>query len=327
MRRRAKVLLAVLAVAVAAAGFTYARFAAAVSEAERRITGGSEVIRTRFGNMEFAAAGSGPPLLMIHGTGGGFDQGLTFSEGLLAHGRRVIAPSRFGYLRSDFPADPSSERQADAFVELLDHLGIDRIAVAGGSAGARPAIQFALRHPDRTSALILLVPAANLRGSDPVEMSALQKFTVRRMTTSNFLFWAARGLARDQMVGTLLATDPALVEQAAPAEQRRVRRILDEIMPVARRSRGMLNDAELAGNPARVDLTRIRVPTLVASAEDDRFGTARTARDIAAAVPGARLVMFPDGGHVWVGHDADLWAAVARFLGEVERRSPVAAVD
>jgi len=47
----------------------------------------------------------------------------------------------------------------------------------------------------------------------------------------------------------------------------------------------MLNDAKLAGNPARVDFGSIKVPTLIISTADDRFGTAATARDIAAAVP------------------------------------------
>ncbi len=285
-----------------------------MQEQSRRLSGRSEVVATSFGRLEYATRGQGPPFLMIHGTGGGFDQGLTFAEGL--SGFRVIAPSRFGYLRSDFPADPSPERQADALAELLDRLRIDKAVVAGGSAGVLSAVQFALRHPERTSALVLIVPAANVRDRDPVEMSATAEFLVRQLTTSDFLFWSAAKISRDRMTGTLLATDPELVEQASPAEQRRVERILDEIMPVSRRWRGMLNDAELAGNPARVDFSKVTVPTLVISAEDDRFGTAATARVIAAAVPGARLVLFREGGHVWVGHDRELWQAVAEFVGD-----------
>jgi 2-hydroxy-6-oxonona-2,4-dienedioate hydrolase len=286
-----------------------------IHEAELRISGRSFVIQTASGRLEYAVSGRGPAVLMIHGTGGGFDQGLTFTEGLVRRGYRVIAPSRFGYLRSDYPEDPSSERQADALVELLDQLGVQKIAVAGGSAGALSAAQFALRHPERCAALILVVPAANVRGSDPVAMSPVQEFLVRQMTSSDFLFWTGLKMRHADMVGTLLATDPAVVARGSPAEQLRVNRILREILPISARTRGMLNDARLAGHPARMDFRNIRAPTLVISVEDDRFGTAATARDIAAAVPHSRLVIYPTGGHVWVGHDEEVWSEVARFLG------------
>ena len=150
-------LLLAAALLVAAGGAVAAAYERDLRSDERRLTGRSHVIQTSFGSLEYATAGQGPPLLMIHGTGGGFDQGLTFTEGLLPYRYTVVAPSRFGYLGSDFPSDPSSERQADALVELLDHLGIKKLPVAGGSAGALSAVQFALRHPDRTSALILIV--------------------------------------------------------------------------------------------------------------------------------------------------------------------------
>jgi pimeloyl-ACP methyl ester carboxylesterase len=198
--------------------------------------------------------------------------------------------------------------------ELLDYLNIRKAAVGGGSAGALSAVQFALRYPERTSALVLIVPAANVRDRDPVEMSAVQKWLVRRLTTSDFLFWAASKAARKQMIRTLLATDPVLVERSGPSEQRRVKRILDNIMPVSRRWRGILNDAEFAGRPARVDFSKITVPMLVVSADDDLFGTAATARDIAAAAPHAQLVIYPTGGHVLVGHEGRAWPTVAEFL-------------
>lgn len=299
-RRGARALLLLVGLAAVAMAFAAQAYSADLRDAERRLAGRSELVRTRYGQMEYAVAGKGAPILMVHGTGGGFDQGLTFTESLLPHGFKVIAPSRFGYLRSDFPANPSAERQADAFVDLLDRLGIQRVTVAGGSAGALSAAQFALRHPDRCAALILIVPAANVKGRDPVEMSPVQREAVRRLTTSNLLFWTLSHLARDQMVQTLLATEPDLVRRASAREQARAYRSLDEIMPVERRSKGMLNDARLAGSPAPMAFSGIRVPTLIVSAEDDRFGTAVTARDLAAAIPWARLHIFPDGGHIWV---------------------------
>jgi 2-hydroxy-6-oxonona-2,4-dienedioate hydrolase len=305
---------AVVAALLCAGALIGVDFSRDIRNAERRTSGRSEVIATTFGRLEYAVVGNGPVMLMIHGTGGGFDQGLTFTEGLIRRGYRVIAPSRFGYLRSDLPGDGSSERQADAFAELLDRLGIERVPVAGGSAGALSAVQFALRHPQRCLALVLVVPAANVRGTDPVEMTRLQEFLVRQMAGSDLLFWLGLKLRHDEMIRTLLATDPALVRNASVHEQQRVDRILEGIMPVSLRSRGMLNDAKLAGHPARVDFTKIAVPTLVISAQDDRFGTASTARDIAAAVPSSRLIIYPSGGHVWVGHDEDVWSEVVHFL-------------
>lgn len=295
-------------------GYLTVAFSGTVQAANARVTGKADAIPTRFGRMEFVVAGRGTPILMIHGTGGGFDQSLTFTEAIRRRGHEIIAPSRFGYLGTDYPELPSSENQADAFVELLDRLGIKKLAVAGGSAGALSATQFALRHPDRTSALVLLVPAANVRGRDPARKPPAQEWVVRRILKSDFLFWALLNTVPDRLIETLLATDPSLLPKVSPHERARAYRILREIMPIERRWRGMLNDAELAGNPAKMHFARISVPTLVISVEDDRFGTARTARDIAAVVPKAQLKIFPNGGHIWLGHDEEVAETVSSFV-------------
>lgn len=206
--------------------FVWSRFRRAVDIAEQRVSKQSFTITTPLGLLEYAMAGSGSPLLMIHGTGGGFDQGLSFASAIKQRGFRIIAPSRFGYLRSDFPDDPSAANQADGFVTLLDHLGINRLPVIGGSAGALSATAFALRYPDRCSALILLVPAANVDGTDPVEMSAFQSKAVRVLLNSDFIYWSALKTAPERLIGTLLATDPALLSKVNPSERRRAFAIL-----------------------------------------------------------------------------------------------------
>ena len=308
--------IGVLAAGSALAGIGYGSYAFSrdLETARRRVSGSSRTVETLLGALEFAVAGRGPPLMMIHGTGGGFDQGLTFASGLVRRGHRIISPSRFGYLGSDFPSDPSSENQADMLVALMDHLGVARLPVAGGSAGALSAVQLALRHPDRCTGLVLLVPAANVRGRDPVVMSAVQQFMVERLLRSDFLYWTALNTAPDRLVGTLLATDPELLAQVSARERRRAYRILEEIMPISARARGLENDARLAGSPARIDFTRIRVPTLVISVEDDRFGTAATAREMAGAIPDSRLVIYPSGGHIWLGHDDDVTGEITEFV-------------
>lgn len=252
---------------------------------------------------------------MVHGTGGGFDQGLRFAGGLISNGFEVIAPSRFGYLRSSFPPDPSPQNQADAFVDLLDALNIDRIPVAGGSAGALSAAYFALRHPERCSHLVLIVPAMNLINRDPVEFTRTQKFFVEKLLSSDRWFWAALKLAPKQLIGTLLATDPDLLETVSASERERANLVLNELMPISLRTKGMANDGKYSGQPSDIDFSQVETPTLILSAEDDRFGTAQTAKVISQRMSAAQLLIFPNGGHIWVGHDKALSDQIAEFVG------------
>jgi 2-hydroxy-6-oxonona-2,4-dienedioate hydrolase len=317
MNRRQFIGLGLASGVAVVGGICWRSFSAAMADARSRTSKGSRVIENRFGTMEYAVAGNGPPAIMIHGTGGGFDQGLAFAAPLVAAGHRIIAPSRFGYLRSSFPSDPSSERQADAIAALMSELGIARAPVIGGSAGALSAMQFAIRHPDRCSALVTIVPAAFAPDRPPSRPNAIGQVIMDYGLKSDFLFWAAMVTAENAMISALLATDPELVRSAAASEQARVRSILRGILPVSARAAGLLNDALLAGSPSAMPLERIKAPTLAIALADDRFETLAAARHIASSVPGARLVSYPSGGHVWVGRDQQLFAEVSGFLSHV----------
>jgi pimeloyl-ACP methyl ester carboxylesterase len=318
MRRRTILLLGLAAATAAAGGLTWRAFSQDLAATRARTRGRSAVIQTSAGALEYGEAGAGPPALMIHGTGGGFDQGLAFAAPLAARGWRVIAPSRFGYLRTDFPDDPSSERQADVLVELLDALGIERVPVLGGSAGALSAIALAIRHPDRCSALVALVPAAYAPGRPPVRPpNPLAQAIIEHGLRSDLLFWTGIRLNEDAMFAALLATDPVLIHAANAAEQARARAILRDILPVSDRARGLLNDARLSGNPAPMALDKITAPTLAISLADDRFQTLAAAEHIANTVPGAALVRFETGGHIWVGREAEVFNAIDGFLRRV----------
>ncbi|MBL8552626.1 MAG: alpha/beta fold hydrolase [Hyphomonadaceae bacterium] len=314
MRRRDILWFGLGAAALIGAGRSWRAFSADLEAARARTLGRSRIVASRYGALEVAEAGDGPPVLMIHGTGGGFDQGLAMS-GPLRESRRVIAPSRFGYLRSAFPADPSSDNQADAFADLLDALGVDKAAIIGGSAGALSAMAFAIRHPDRTSALVALVPAAYAPGRPPVDPpNPLAQAIIEHGLKSDLLFWLGMKVSEDAMIASLLATDPARVRAASAAEQARVRAVLRDILPVSLRAEGLKNDARLAYTPAPMPIERITAPTLALSLEDDRFQTLAAARHIAATVPGAELVSFQSGGHIWAGRNAEVFAAVEGFL-------------
>lgn len=314
MTTRRSLLLGLGGLALAGGGYATGAFREARVQADGRLFGQSTLIEARSGALEYAVAGDGAPLMMIHGTGGGFDQGLLFAAAIRQRGFRIIAPSRFGYLGSAFPEDASPAHQADALVDLLDHLGIDRLPVVGGSAGALTAAEFALRHPDRCSHLGLLVPAANLTNRDPVVFSGLQRLAVDAVLGSDFWFWSLTRLGPGQMIRTLLATDPALLDRVPEAERQRAMNILNQIFPISRKVDGLRTDAFWAGTSSPTAFDRIAVPTLILSCEDDLFGTAATARLLADLISGAEITVYPTGGHIWLGHDADVADRITGFI-------------
>jgi pimeloyl-ACP methyl ester carboxylesterase len=303
--------------ALAAGAWAWPRVRAELDAARKRVTGCSSIADTRCGPIEYAQSGDGFPVLVVHGAGGGFDQGMELGREFAAHGFRVIAPSRFGYLRTPLPADASPEAQADAHAALLESLGVSRAAVVGASAGAPSALQFALRHPDRCAALVLLVPLVYRPPEVPPSApprSALELLLMSAMFSSDFSYWLAKTLTPRQVIERVLGTSPSLVAAAAAEEQARVRRMMDQILPVSVRAAGLRNDGRVASGLQRAELERITAPTLVASAEDDGYGTYAGARYTAANIAGARFVGHPTGGHVWVGRDAQLVAEIEGFL-------------
>lgn len=301
------------------------RYQEDMAVARARTTHGSEVVQTRCGTIEYQQTGDGVPLLIVHGSGGGHDQGMDYARPLVQHGIRVIAMSRFGYLRTPRPADASPAAQADAHICLLDALGIGRSAIMGVSAGAPSALQAAIRHPQRIAALVLVVPIAYKPGhvadsappvSDATDASLL------RLLGSDFVYWAALRLARDQVIRHLLATPPELVAAAKPQEQARVHAMADNVLPVSLRAAGLRDDTRLGKHLGPYPLETIHAPTLVISARDDGFGTYAGAEYTASRIAGARFVGFGQGGHLLVGRDAQVRHEILALLKPTGRQQP-----
>ncbi len=302
---------------VVAAVLVWWRFDNHIQRARVRSAQGSTLVATACGPIEVQQAGAGVPLLVVHGSGGGHDQGMAMAGGLAQQGIRVIAVSRFGYLRTPMPADASAAAQADAHVCLLDALGIRQAAVMGGSAGAMSALQMAIRHPGRVSALVLLVPLAYkppAQADSAPPLPAWVENTMLRLIGSDFLFWAALQLARDQVIKVVLATPPALLATASAGERARVDAMLENILPVSARAQGLRSDTAAGKQLAPAALASIQMPALIVSARDDSYGTYASARYTASQIPGARFIGFDQGGHTLVGHDDAVMSAVRQLL-------------
>jgi pimeloyl-ACP methyl ester carboxylesterase len=230
----------------------------------------------------------------------------------------VIAMSRFGYLRTPLPADATPAAQADAHACLLDALHLQRVPILGVSAGAPSSLQFAIRHPQRTTALVLVVPGAyrprSVEDTRTMVAPAGTEFLRDTALRLDFLFWAAIRLAPDSMTRLVLATDPALVASASREEQAYVAMMLEHILPVSPRRYGLSNEAKVMTSLERYALERITAPTLAISAQDDGYDTYESARYTAAQIPRARFLGYPTGGHLLVGHGPEVMAEITQFL-------------
>ena len=289
-----------------------------IRRAKHRVATGSKMLQTWMGPIEYAEAGdpNGPPVLVIHGAGGGYDQGLDIAEGV-TNEFRVIAISRFGYLRTPFPKDASPEAQADAHAAVLDALRIPRCAVFGVSAGGPSAMQFALSYPERVTALVLMVAAAYApRAAAPKRMSAFGETMMNLMLKSDFLFWLSMQLAPKAMIRMVLGTPPELFELADKAERARLQIVLDHILPVSSRRLGLRNEAAVIPALPRYELEQLKAPALLIAAKDDLYGMFEPMRYSAEHIPDARFIGFETGGHLLVGHQDEIVAEIVGFLRE-----------
>jgi pimeloyl-ACP methyl ester carboxylesterase len=297
MRRRALLWTAVaLAAALLVVGIVYALD---MRRAYGRIRGKSTVIPSPYGDIEYTHGGTGPPVLVIHGSGGGFDQGELLARAVLGEEFHWIAPSRFGYLRSTFHEGATFDDQAHAYAHLLDHLEVGKAAVIAMSHGGPSAVLFALLHPDRISSLTLMsAGVTSLQARVEAQEQANRKGD---MLTAIFsydpLYWTVSKLFRKPLMG-LMGASAEVVAGLTQQQRALVDQVIDEMNPVSPRSQGVMFDNRAAMPNERI--SAIRAPTLILHAADDGLQLYQHAVFAAENIPGARLVRFERGGHLLV---------------------------
>ncbi|RWH68366.1 alpha/beta hydrolase [Mesorhizobium sp.] len=306
--------LLVMLIAVAtASGVAFLLYRNELALLHEGVSRGSRIASLDSGPVEYADSGAGIPLLSIHGAGGGFDQGLALASSLVGEGFRIIAPSRYGYLRTPVPQDPSPAAQADALAALLTKLDVSKAVVVGVSAGARSAVELGRRHPDKVAVLILVVPALYSPASPvSIDVGRGNRFAFWAVNTGgDFAWWAAENIVPSVLI-RFIGVRPALVAAAPQAERDRVMSFVRGVEPLSLRFSGINIDSapELHEQP----LAEIAAPTLIVSARDDLFNTLPAAEFAAARIPRAKLVVYDTGGHLLVGRTQEVRTAIRTFL-------------
>jgi pimeloyl-ACP methyl ester carboxylesterase len=289
-----------------------ARYKVGKRDACNRLQTGSQRFTTSMGVVEAAFTGDGNTVVLIsHGSGGGYDMGLWLA-GLIGAQSQYIAPSRFGYLRSPLPPNPTPEAQADTYAALLDRLNVNSVTIIGLSAGGASALQFALRHPGRCHGLVML--SATSRPVPPLSpmLRAIYPFMLR----SDFIPWLFYAAA-PQAVFQANGVSRVLLDRIKLDREKM--RLLDALyqttFPSTLRREGMMNDMQQLTALPTYPLEHITVPTLVVHAVNDPVIPFEAGVFSAHTIPHAQFLRLEDGGHfACVTHREVVVPIVQKFL-------------
>jgi pimeloyl-ACP methyl ester carboxylesterase len=264
--------------------------------------------------IRYLSAGTGPPLVLLHGAD---DNALDWRWVMpaLATTHRVYAPDLPG---SPDSARPTADGYSPAFFErfvanFLDALEVERAILAGNSLGGLMALRLPLSQPTRVAALILVDSAGLGRTVNPaftsVNVPGLSEAMIPLWRTPIGAYQRAWGRA------ALLFARPGRVPRQWLAEQRRLALspgYLEAHLALLRSQIGPGGQREVLVD----ELSRLRMPTHVVWGARDRVFPESQAREAAARLKDGSLGVIPDCGHLpHVEYPGRFVAELERFLG------------
>jgi pimeloyl-ACP methyl ester carboxylesterase len=234
-------------------------------------------------NIHYAEAGSGPPIILLHGLWGGLNEWEPII-GPLRESYRVIVMDFIGFHGSDEP-DVSYHNALLAqflagFIEALD---LNDVTLMGHAMGANTATFTAFHHPARIKALVL-VDGAGYRSPDRDLGKPLSEGMIRfrRVATGSSLA-ATRGLLERRVADPSIITD-AWVEEAFGLWVNSARAIGD-----------MLAEG---GDLTEDEMRQIELPTLVIWGADDKVFSPDNAGRLRADIKGTEVHLIENSGHL-----------------------------
>jgi 3-oxoadipate enol-lactonase len=228
--------------------------------------------------LAYDVVGAGPAVLLLHSTVCDRRMWDPQVPALVEAGYRVVCCDLTGHGDSPVPNGPFDDAQE--VLNLLDGLGLDRVAMVGSSGGGRIAQAVAARWPDRVAALALLCPAV----ADLEPGPELRAFVEREESLLE---------AGDIDGATELNLDTWLGPDTSPATREHVRAMQRHCFEV---QLAAPEEAEELGPP--YDLAAIAAPTVVVSGAHDLIDFRIIAADLAGRLPDVRLVELDWAGHL-----------------------------
>ena len=267
----------------------------------------SEIVETSLGSVEYTLKGNtGPVLLFIHGTPGGYDQTTGATDEF-----RVLTPSRPGYLRTSILLGKTPLEQAKVFKALLDALGIDKVTVMGVSGGGPSSLEFAAKFPERTHGLIAFEAvsyAEDLTETDSGIIGA-----------SDFSLWiqlASLSFLSNENLASAILPNPKNREKLLnkPKNVEELKRLVWSIWPLSARQEGIKNDYEQFSSFS-APLNEITVPTLAIHGNEDINVDISHATTLIENIKGAELFTVKGGDHYMSStHAEEINPLIEKFI-------------
>jgi pimeloyl-ACP methyl ester carboxylesterase len=271
---------------------------------------GSRFVESEGARLYVEEAGEGPAVVFLHP--GLWDcrtwdrQFETFADRY-----RVLRYDARGYGRSTRPEPGVAYSHVRDLLAVFDDARIERAALVGCSMGGTNEVDFALEHPDRVLALVLVAAGVDGFEGTPEQESAWESWYAEREPAIDLAIQAgnlerAQDLRLETMWATLGTEDEA---------GRRIREIaFDNLHELTMDE----SARERLDPPAFERLGEIAVPTLVLPADHDPPEMDPMCSAMAAAIPNARLVRIPETDHVInLRRPEEFDRVVLEFLAEV----------
>ena len=286
-------------------------------------TSTSRVVETSSGPVEYIDRGQGEPVLFVHGSPGGCDQGALMGAFLEPQGFRVIALSRPGYLGTpSAEAVKTPDQQAELELELMDSLGCKRFGVMCWSGGGPSSYRLAVKHPERMTALVVLAGVSKkydfANGINGLEYSLL---------TGGLGTWLFKEMVQHapKQVVEMSVTDEAdltkeqakeLSEHIWNDDQKRDF-VLALSGTISGRKAGLENDREQFPKIGDLELEQVGVPTLLVHGTADGDVRPEQTQNAAERIPNADVIRVENGTHLCVWADPasdDVQERIAAFF-------------
>lgn len=279
----------------------------------KRLKANSTLTQTASGIIEYTMVGNGPAVLVLHGTLGGYDQTEIMASILDTSANTFIFVSRPGYLRTPLATGATFTEQAEAYVALLDELGIDQVAVVATSGGGPSALQFALHYPERCWGLVLLAANADARVGDtnesrmtePREPSAFLINILLSDMTSWLTLRASQIMPRQVLA---LTVGEENVTEVMNDEDKRASftELINSIALLSQRREGTLNDGKQFLTFTDHPFENITTPTLILYGTEDNFVSSSEQVYLAETLPNSEYIEIEGGTHFMLISHADI---------------------